>query len=100
MLRQNKWRAARYGLDAELIVDDRRRLHPCAESVEDLLDRARAGRPPSSVAADELAGSSDILDGGASYARQRRRGRRTGATSSTSSTSWSASCATDAGAPA
>ena len=55
-IRQNKWLAARYGLDAKLIVDDEgtpgRRP---ATSVADLIERARRRSPRSSAARDELA---------------------------------------------
>ena len=37
LLRENKWRAARYGLDAEIIVDDTGRLQP-VQAIEELVD--------------------------------------------------------------
>ncbi len=69
-VRENKWRAARHGLDAEIIVDDSGGVRPLVEAivelVEDLLPVAqRLGCP------DELAGVHEILDVGASYERQR-----------------------------
>ena len=36
--RQNKWRAARYGVDAEIIVDDKGTLQPLREAVSELVD--------------------------------------------------------------
>src|SRR5688500_20315839 len=38
IIRENKWRAARYGLDAEIILDDEGRLQPVRESIEELVD--------------------------------------------------------------
>lgn len=67
--RENKWRAARYGLDARLIVDaagtQRQVREHLAETVSALAP----------IAVDlgceaEFAGISTILDGGASYERQ------------------------------
>ncbi|MEW1973608.1 glutamate--cysteine ligase [Microbacterium profundi] len=67
--RENKWRAARYGLDARLIVDaagtQRQVREHLAETVSALAP----------IAVDlgceaEFAGVSTILDGGASYERQ------------------------------
>jgi len=70
ILRQNKWRAARYGIDAEIIVDDRGRLQPLsraiAEIVDELMPVARRLK-----CADELHGVLDILNRGPSYIRQR-----------------------------
>ena len=39
IVRDNKWRAARYGMDAEIIVDDDGRLVPLREAVADLVTR-------------------------------------------------------------
>jgi carboxylate-amine ligase len=67
--RENKWRAARYGLDARVIVDatgtQRHVREHLAETVSELAP----------IAVDlgceaEFAGVSTILDGGASYERQ------------------------------
>ena len=38
VVRQNKWRAARYGVDAEIIIDDKGSLQPLREAVRDLVD--------------------------------------------------------------
>jgi carboxylate-amine ligase len=70
-VRENKWRAARYGLDAELIVgaDGRESLvsEDLRELVETLAPTAeRLGCP------EELASILRILDAGASYQRQQR----------------------------
>ncbi|MGF3055468.1 glutamate--cysteine ligase [Microbacterium sp. YY-01] len=67
--RENKWRAARYGLDATVIVDRRGTQHPVAEHIRMLVaDLA-------SVATDlgcdqEFRGIADIVRDGASYQRQ------------------------------
>ncbi len=75
--RENKWRAARYGLDAEVIVSrdgaQRHVREHTAELVAELGD----------IAAElhctrELAGISRILSGGASYERQRAVAESTG----------------------
>ncbi|WP_371131288.1 glutamate--cysteine ligase [Microbacterium sp.] len=76
--RENKWRAARYGLDARVIVD--------AEGTqrlvrEHLVETVSALAP---IAVDlgcesEFAGISTILDGGASYERQLAVADATGA---------------------
>jgi len=68
-VRENKWRAARYGLDAEIIVapDGRERL--VSESLRELVDEL--GPTAERLGCEEeLAGVLRILDGGASYQRQ------------------------------
>jgi carboxylate-amine ligase len=35
---QNKWRAARYGVDAEIIIDDKGTLQPVRDAIQDLVD--------------------------------------------------------------
>lgn len=67
--RENKWRAARYGLDARVIVDDRGTQRPVREHLAEVLDELAP------VAADlgcgrEFDGVGGILSDGASYARQ------------------------------
>jgi len=71
VVRQNKWRAARHGLDAEIITDDAGNLLPLRQAVEDLVDTL------SPVAAElgccaELGLNLATLAQGASYERQRR----------------------------
>ncbi|MBN9618569.1 MAG: glutamate--cysteine ligase [Actinobacteria bacterium] len=70
LVRENKWRAARYGLDAEIVVDNSGRVQPVreaiAELVEDLLPTARRLE-----CADELAAVPRLVERGASYQRQR-----------------------------
>ena len=67
--RENKWRAARYGIDARVIVDAAGRQRPVREHLGELLERLAP------VAFDlgcdgEFARVGTILDDGASYARQ------------------------------
>ena len=67
--RENKWRAARYGLDAEIIVDEAGTL----ASVRDHLMMLIAELSPVAVdlrCAAEFAAITTILDSGASYHRQ------------------------------
>lgn len=70
IVRENKWRAARHGLDAEIVVDDRGTVLPVrtalTDLVEDLMPTAQR-----LDCADELAGVERILSAGASYQRQR-----------------------------
>jgi carboxylate-amine ligase len=70
-VRENKWRAARYGIDAELIVDNDGRTQPLRDLVEELIDDLRpvADRLGCS---EELLRAKRILDVGPSYARQRQ----------------------------
>jgi carboxylate-amine ligase len=70
VLRENKWRAARYGLDADIVVDDKGTVLPVRQAIADLVEELsptarRLG------CADELADVQRILDVGASYQRQR-----------------------------
>jgi carboxylate-amine ligase len=68
---QNKWRAARYGLDAEIIVDEAGGLAPLRETIADLVEELtpvarRLG------CEKELDHARRILDHGPSCVRQRR----------------------------
>jgi carboxylate-amine ligase len=69
-VRENKWRAARYGLDAEIIVNAAGDETLVTESTLDLLERL-APVADRLDCTDELAGVARILDRGASYQRQR-----------------------------
>lgn len=68
-IRENKWRAARYGLDARIIVDhvgtQRLVVEHLRETLEEVADVAVELK-----CARELAGIETILTQGASYARQ------------------------------
>ncbi len=70
IIRENKWRAARYGLDAEIILDDQGRLQPVREAIEELVEELtpvarRLG------CSDELRNALAMMERGPSYIRQR-----------------------------
>jgi carboxylate-amine ligase len=70
IVRENKWRAARFGLDADIVVDEKGTVRPVRQAildlVEDLMPTAkRLG------CENELADVERVLDVGASYQRQR-----------------------------
>lgn len=67
--RENKWRAARYGLDARVIVDADGTQRPVREHLADTLE-ALAPTAVELGCGREFGGIATILDGGASYARQ------------------------------
>jgi glutamate---cysteine ligase / carboxylate-amine ligase len=69
-IRQNKWLAARYGLDAKLIVDDEGTRVTARDVIADLIEELdpTAGELGCS---DELADVARILEVGPSYLRQR-----------------------------
>ncbi|MGZ4688853.1 MAG: glutamate--cysteine ligase [Acidimicrobiia bacterium] len=70
-IRQNKWLAARYGLDAKLIVDDEGTRSTARDAILELIEELA----PVAVelgCRDELADVAHILDLGPSTTRQRR----------------------------
>jgi glutamate---cysteine ligase / carboxylate-amine ligase len=70
-VQENKWRAARYGLDAIVILDAESNERLVTEDLDDLLTRLEpVGR--SLGCADQLASVADIYRLGGSYQRQRR----------------------------
>ncbi|MBB3041407.1 glutamate--cysteine ligase [Nocardioides sp. LMS-CY] len=69
-VQENKWRAARYGLDAIVITDAASNERLVTEDLADLLDRL-APVADRLGCADELAAVADIPRRGASYQRQR-----------------------------
>jgi len=71
VLRQNKWRAGRHGLDTDLIVDAQGNLEPLRTSIVELLDELLPTARKLGCA-NELARVGDILDHGPSYERQRK----------------------------
>jgi glutamate---cysteine ligase / carboxylate-amine ligase len=71
VLRQNKWRAARYGIEAELITDQQGSTRPLADAVTDLVTALRPVGVQLGCEA-ELEGVLGILEEGPSYVRQRR----------------------------
>ncbi len=68
-VRENKWRAARYGLDARVIVDRDGTQVPVRDHLRATMDEV-ADIAVELKCALEFAGLHDILAGGASYARQ------------------------------
>jgi carboxylate-amine ligase len=70
IVRENKWRAARYGLDAEIVVDNAGRLQPVREAITDLVeDLAPIARQLD--CATQLEAIPRLVERGASYQRQR-----------------------------
>ncbi|MFT4289008.1 glutamate--cysteine ligase [Nocardioides sp.] len=70
-VQENKWRAARYGLDAIVILDADSAERPVTEDLADLLDRLAPTAERLGCGA-ELAAVAGLVSGGASYQRQRR----------------------------
>jgi len=70
-VQENKWRAARYGLDAEIILDADSNERLVTDDLDDLLTRL-APVAASLDCTDELAAVEHIYRHGASYQRQRR----------------------------
>ncbi|MGN6336029.1 glutamate--cysteine ligase [Mycobacterium sp.] len=68
---ENKWRAARYGLDAVIILDADSNERLVTEDLDDVLNRLEPVARKLNCA-DELAAVADIPRRGASYQRQRR----------------------------
>lgn len=68
-VRENKWRAARYGLDARVIVDHLGTQRLVTEHLRETLDEV-ADIAVELKCARELSGIQSILTGGASYSRQ------------------------------
>jgi glutamate---cysteine ligase / carboxylate-amine ligase len=77
LVRENKWRAARYGLDAEIVIDNTGRVQPVKDAlydvVEDLLPIARR-----LDCADELELIPKLVERGGSYQRQRAAAAQNG----------------------
>jgi carboxylate-amine ligase len=69
-VQENKWRAARYGLDAIVILDDRNRERLVTEDLDDLLEHLTPVAKRLGCEA-ELRTVADIPVRGASYQRQR-----------------------------
>lgn len=70
VLRENKWRASRYGLDADIVVDEKGTVRPVRQAIVDLVEELR----PTAKRLDceaELADVLRVLEVGASYQRQR-----------------------------
>ena len=76
-VQENKWRAARYGLDAIVILDAASRERLVTEDLADLLERLTPVARSLSCET-ELASVGDLISRGASYQRQRAVAARTG----------------------
>jgi carboxylate-amine ligase len=70
-VQENKWRAARYGLDAVIILDADSNERLVTEDLDELLNRLEPVAK-SLNCSQELAAVADIYHSGASYQRQRR----------------------------
>ncbi|HVE99032.1 MAG TPA: glutamate--cysteine ligase [Mycobacteriales bacterium] len=70
ILRENKWRAARYGLSASIILDEKGNTQPLVEAIAELVDELRP-------VADKLGCTTELMhaltmiEEGPSYLRQR-----------------------------
>jgi carboxylate-amine ligase len=69
-VRENKWRAARWGLDAEIIRDEEGNLMSLRRSIGDLVDRLEPVAERLHCL-EELRGINSILERGTSATRQR-----------------------------
>jgi glutamate---cysteine ligase / carboxylate-amine ligase len=76
-VQENKWRSARYGLDAEIILDADGNERLVTDDLDDLLTRLEPVARRLDCA-DELRSVAEIPRTGASYQRQRRVAERTG----------------------
>ncbi|HZE51137.1 MAG TPA: glutamate--cysteine ligase [Jatrophihabitantaceae bacterium] len=70
LVRENKWRAARYGLDAEIVIDNTGNVQPVKEAITDLVDDLLPIARRLDCAA-ELEAIPRLIERGASYQRQR-----------------------------
>ena len=71
VVKENKWLAARYGIDARIIVDNTGTLRPVRAVIDDLVTRLEPTARELGCAA-ELAEVPRIAERGPSYVRQRR----------------------------
>jgi len=70
VLRENKWRAARYGLDADIVVDEKGTVRPVRQAIGDLVEELEPTARRLGCSA-ELADVRRVLEVGGSYQRQR-----------------------------
>jgi len=70
IVRENKWRAARHGLEAWIIVDDRGTTRPLRDTIAELIEELMPIAKRLGCAA-ELQGAFSIMERGPSYIRQR-----------------------------
>ena len=71
IIRENKWRAARYGIDAEIITDEKGSLNPVRDAIADLVDELTPVARRLECE-EELCRANSIVERGPSYMRQRR----------------------------
>jgi carboxylate-amine ligase len=76
-IRENKWRAARYGIDAQIIRDEDGNLVSLRRSISELVERLEPTAERLGCV-DELRNVNDILTRGTSATRQREVYERTG----------------------
>jgi carboxylate-amine ligase len=76
-IRENKWRAARYGIDAQIIRDEDGNLVSLRRSIADLVERLEPTAERLGCV-DQLRNVNDILTRGTSATRQREVHERTG----------------------
>jgi len=77
VIRENKWRAARWGLDCDLIIDGHGSQQHNADRIREMLANV-ADISQRLDCVEELAGVEDILTRGPSYLRQRAIYQKTG----------------------
>ncbi len=70
VMRENKWRAARYGLDADIIHGDTNQVRPLREALDELVQELQPAAERLGCT-EQLALVSDVVADGASYQRQR-----------------------------
>jgi carboxylate-amine ligase len=70
VMRENKWRAARYGLDADIIYGENNDVRPLREALAELVEELRPSADRLGCT-DQLAVVNDVVEHGASYQRQR-----------------------------
>jgi carboxylate-amine ligase len=70
VVRENKWRAVRYGLDADIVVDEKGTVRPVRQAIADLAEELAPTAKRLGCEA-ELADVHRVLAVGASYQRQR-----------------------------
>jgi carboxylate-amine ligase len=70
VMRENKWRAARYGLDADIIYGENNDVRPLREALSELVQELKPAADRLGCF-EQLSLIDEIVDGGASYQRQR-----------------------------
>jgi carboxylate-amine ligase len=77
LVRENKWRAARYGLDADIVIDKTGRTLPVRDALRDLVSELTPAAERLGCV-DELRRVEDIVTIGGSYLRQRNTAEANG----------------------